>query len=649
MPAQFGQLANRRSPAILSRMISNVLPSVTGMRGERANMQSRQIINALSIMDQREKTGSSPSFGEKYSWQLNILLIVVTVSLPELWLGWYYGDWQDAFMNSTIWFIFLGLGIVISLIIMLLTFLKWRKSLDRDSPEQAAKALLAALRAPDDATLPLATAQPTLLSTDPSEASENIRLAYPTSIHLAPAPRYWGERISFICVVLYFTFLSTQSQFIRDILHGNARTASDQYAQYAMLANLQFTLRIALFVLLILSFYVAHKPVRLRYLLATPANLQWRRFPRWVEVPWTSIRSIGCFTHESKLAPSVERGRTYLIAADEALIKLYIPGKGTTASAAKNRTVSERLLQAIFARTALPVRDLNPLTAALAAQFTPATSDSTADGGVQDASNISTRAADLLAAFPTRRGRWRRGRLAVLALYVVVVASMPFLAYHGLHDYAQSRYLATLPARIHSRSPLFADSLRQNDGLWHTQQGINDDPLQLVFSPTGYTLSGQIAGDTVEALLSPTYGPVAIEVTVQQRGAYTNDLSGGAGIVIRHAPGSLPTSDESCRFTVQPSGDWSTDCFLGGAGALSGHSTAIRRGPDARNTLLVVARGNFYVFYVNGIYVGRTFDEDSYGGSAGQVGLVNFQSGDQATFTDFAVWSVNPPPQFPFV
>ena len=157
-------------------------------------------------------------------------------------------------------------------------------------------------------------------------------------------------------------------------------------------------------------------------------------------------------------------------------------------------------------------------------------------------------------------------------------------------------------------------------------------------------LSGNASGLVVNATISHVYTSVAIEVTVTESGSVPAGDQDGVGIIARDHPSEF---DNNLLFTVRYNGDWALG-DSGGFGA-SGHNTAIHTGFGATNTLMVIARGNLYIGYVNNHYVGQYFDEINFAGAAGQIGLVNLESGMTATFTDFTVWQVNAPPALTIV
>jgi outer membrane protein assembly factor BamB len=179
-----------------------------------------------------------------------------------------------------------------------------------------------------------------------------------------------------------------------------------------------------------------------------------------------------------------------------------------------------------------------------------------------------------------------------------------------------------------------------------------DNPGSYTYTSAGYTLNVTFPGQSYAVdsytmqnygvvAVSQNFGAVAIEVKVTANGDASSLVQQGVGIVARHH------SFRDLVFTVNVNGDWA----LGDSDSYdsSGHSSAIHTGLGVTNTLLVIARGNLYIGYVNGHYIGQFFDHFGNMGVAGQIGLVNLESGMTATFTDLKVWQVNAPPALTIV
>jgi hypothetical protein len=152
---------------------------------------------------------------------------------------------------------------------------------------------------------------------------------------------------------------------------------------------------------------------------------------------------------------------------------------------------------------------------------------------------------------------------------------------------------------------------------------------------------------------------VAVQVTARQFGGTQSD---GIGLIVR----ANTAGDDYVAFIVSPTdGGWTLwqyhpiDAnadddwhYLGG-----GDSAAIHTGTDATDTLLAITRGQTYVLYVNGVFVGSASDGDPdvYGPDAsptvgtmttphhGSAGLYLADGVTAGVFSDFVVYRVQPP------
>ncbi len=303
-------------------------------------------------------------------------------------------------------------------------------------------------------------------------------------------------------------------------------------------------------------------------------------------------------------------------------------------------------------------RNLDPraearLTALIGKLAPPDTADAK---GVATAVRQALQGAGLPAAPPTSAA----GRGCMLTLAAVVAFALLAGASWGLEQ-AQTRYLAGLPAQIHAETPLYADSLAAHDSSWlvsgATANGVS-------YQDQSYRLTGT-AGNPVTSWTPDTYGDVAVQVTARQLGGTQSD---GIGLIVRAtADGSdyvafvvSPTDGEWTLWQyhpidANPDDDWH---YLSG-----GNSSAIHRGYDASNTLLALTRGQTYVLYANGVFLGAASDGDPdvYGPDAAQTvgtmttlrqGSAGVYLADGVTtgvFTDFAVYRVQPPPSLWYV
>ncbi len=271
-----------------------------------------------------------------------------------------------------------------------------------------------------------------------------------------------------------------------------------------------------------------------------------------------------------------------------------------------------------------------------------------------DSASISAAVRQALggADLPTAPPKSAAGRGCMLLLAAVVASALLAGAAWGVQQ-AQARYLAGLPAQIHAKTPLYADSLAAPDGTWlvsgATATGIE-------YQGQSYRLTGT-AGNPVTSWTSATYGDVAVQVTARQLGGTQED---GIGLILR----SNAAGDDYVAFVISPTdGGWTLwqyhpmDAnadddwhYLAG-----GDSSAVRKGYDATNTLLAITRGQSYVLYVNSVFVGAASDGDPdvYGNGStvgtmstphqGHAGVYLADGVTTGVFTDFAVYRVQLP------
>jgi len=163
-----------------------------------------------------------------------------------------------------------------------------------------------------------------------------------------------------------------------------------------------------------------------------------------------------------------------------------------------------------------------------------------------------------------------------------------------------------LPAAVTSEKPLFADSLVSNDGYW-------DVNSTCVFSGGTYHVLQQHARAASHCGLNgKTYGDVAIQVDMSLLAGST------AGIYFRGSGSGSQMQFYVCNI-IQP-GELIFDRYATGKYdvlLLVTKNPAVLMGSQ-KNTLLVLAKGNDFKIYINGIFVGERNDSTS---SVGRVGF----------------------------
>lgn len=596
-------------------------------------------MNPDEVMNQLPQTRTM----NKYVVAL-LLIVLYSSSLAVVAMvpGWIFGDWLFSFPFAS-FSIIAGVVIgVVAIILALIGLVQHRrgKIVGRDRL-RVASALRAGLDPVHAAYLPAITIQPEPLS-DAGDLQKRLHLQWLPNVAMVPMAVTRWRMLSVIVPIAQIAIPFFLEYVLHDDLFGTATTIQQAHALLEIMNKLYDILIVCIIVLFVCYIITVFKSKNYR-ITADQTDIRWQRFGRWVVVPWSSVQTIGAYTHPQSFPEDFTT--TYVIAAKNRLITW----KNTPGLSPGNYQSSADLLRLAVTQTGLSVRNLNPLVTALAAQATQVVAQTPQPQAMDDPQGLLGRAADLLRAELARqRHPARQLRNVAAVVLVAILATVPLLAVSYVHNVAQPTYFATLPTRIHAKAPLFQDSLRAADGHWPVQSPTQDDYRHLAYTPNGYALSGNTTGKAVYAVKSDSYGPVAIQVTATENGIIPPNTNDGVGIIMRARVNIYDPLDASnyCTFAVNYAGEWQTTCD-DGYDAASGYSNAIHTGPGAANTLLVIARGNLYICYVNGEYVGQFFASSSR--SFGPVGVINFESGMQATFTDFTVWSVNAPPNLDYV
>jgi hypothetical protein len=372
------------------------------------------------------------------------------------------------------------------------------------------------------------------------------------------------------------------------------------------------------------------------HLSANEDGLWWRQRLGWQHLPWAAITTIARCDIETSTGPGESR---FVIASAEGLLTWRVPNLLPTTPFPPERGIipsTQQVIALTLAQTGLPLRDLTPLAQALAQQANDATNPSTVPARVGDDA-LGTRAAALFTAQPMppkpRQPWFVTPGLITLA---GALCFAPFFVTRTVQDTTFPSYLASLPAKLQAHTPMLTDPLTHDSGRWPIQHpGTNQ------YDTTGYTNEGYIitnGGGPGTALLPNEYHAVAIQVTVRFSSTVPESLESGAGIMYDEQD-----EYEDCTFLIDTNGDWQDACDFHIFFSIR-HSSFIHQGANASNTLLVIIRGQYAIFYINGHWVGDAFHSyfDSY--PFGHIGLVNEADRIAATFTNFALWSVNAPP-----
>jgi hypothetical protein len=301
---------------------------------------------------------------------------------------------------------------------------------------------------------------------------------------------------------------------------------------------------------------------------------------------------------------------------------------------ARQAAMYDRLWGVIVSRGHRPLRDVSQPAARIARA---ATEGEQAAAAVAGPSATDVALASIAPAPPSGRTQAARGKRwgRVITLAPIIAGVVFCGGGWSLQQYQRALY-GGLPARIHAETPLFADSLAADDGLWPVHAATADDAAYAYVNGVY-----QISGNGGQAMLDRTYGDAAVGVTVQQRASNMNEKMGDLGqigLIMRASdnPSGLVT------FTIGPLGgwalmryrEWGPDAGQWQVLAIGEHNGAIHQG-FVRNRLLVLMRGSEYVCFVNDQLVAVAHDDAL---SAGQVGLWLDDSTTIGRYASFAVY-----------
>jgi hypothetical protein len=325
----------------------------------------------------------------------------------------------------------------------------------------------------------------------------------------------------------------------------------------------------------------------------------------------------------------------YVVVGAQTTLYWYVSSSSPVAL----RAQSERLLNAIVARTALPLRDASLFAARL--------SNSGKDvwrflaySGVPA----------VLATAPTTEARgnpFTRGLARTLGIGVLALCLLCPIVVGIWGQNANASYIAALSQRVAARPPLFADTFLTNTGAWPQ-------------TPTSYTFGSSYrlhdpanTNQEVAWLNDRSFGVAAYTLTAIERGPVPDGESDGIGLAFR---GSADQTDYLV-FDVKYDGEWGLWHYhphtqYGPDYLDSGRSAAIVQGPDQANQLMVIPYSQGVFLYVNGQLVGIHALQTPPSGDPivnyaqpGGVGLYLSSAAMTGDFTSFAVY---PAPPFDF-
>lgn len=621
-------------------------------------MVVEKLIKTLSVVFTRIQSPVKKSSGWHTAFTLIGVLgiFVVVIGFVPLALAWVSGNVQSARVNMGQFVILASASLIFLVYLAALhdSFVKSKRlgtkfTFNVSNPsayERAQKALITAMSAPDDILLPLLDYAPETVSV-PYRRERIVSLA---GLETSPVGfAYW--RVIALIVVIVGVFGQMFLPSIMDIVLGRSQDADAYFAvnQLGSQIALWFSGGSLLAFFIYLFGFFGFKG---RRIFVDATGLWWRHLGRWVQLPWSDIQSISAYIYD----PVYTTTARYYIVGKQGFIQwelqraiLDIDGeegdKDFLQNPQRELDATARLLAITMQQTGLPLRDLQPLADALG--YGVALAEAKTSSHLTPEPEMLHEANLLIAAVPKpppTKINW--GTFPIIAVLIVVVCFGPYAFVRYSQDALFPRYLASLPAKLNAKTPLWHDPLTKAAHGWplHVPDAQNGDRLS--YDDGGYTI---INGGIVDinslyhgsAVLPQSYGAIAIQVTVHMNKTAQSVDATGAGIIIRQP---YPASEnEQCMLLITDTGRWRDTCGIYFAENFSTtFSPYIHQGLGANNTLLVVARGQFVAFYANEHLLGYDFawDREPFG----YIGLVNRSSDISATFTDFTVWAINPPP-----
>jgi hypothetical protein len=357
-------------------------------------------------------------------------------------------------------------------------------------------------------------------------------------------------------------------------------------------------------------------------------GIEWKHIRRWLpgrtqRIAWSEARAFYAFNYRQWSGSPWGREEAYVLDAPNNTLA-WVLSLPWSANPQQDQRATERLLRLIATYTGLPLRDLTDAVDKLDVLMSdvPATATLLKE---QQATAVSLFSATLTKlpqpVKPAKRRLFAYSGLTPLLLMGLIAATA-----FGLQTYQQSSYTAML-AHIHAHQPLYHDALHAPDADWHTHLPGPDAPGSFTFKDNAYQLTGD---DFIGVPAPGLYGDVAVEVTVRLYANDTNDLFNSFGLLLH---GDDPLL--GIVFEITADGYWSIGPIQRGLQQTS----AIHQGIGATNRLAVIMRGQQYLCYINGQFVGISQTKPS---STGSVGL--YAESDQSqpapviAFTDFTIY-----------
>ncbi|GEM_PF-2258157 len=559
-------------------------------------------------------------------------------AIRQLWVNWQTATWGD-------WTGLLPLFIApLQLTTTLLrVFGRTSDAAQNKRLRQRVRALRDAFFAGDERIAPIAKAQPepradTLMPNAPQQIGP-LRPLRATQLTT-------GDILATVGVVLGFCAGITAAALIPLALTESG-TANPIPLWPGLLAG---GLALVLFTPSLARLIYTVRSGRPQYLEADEFGLRWAKSTRRLgqgPISWVEARAFLTVAYGSN---KLSTRYAYILATNQQVIAWI----ATENRYAPDREPSLLLQQVIVARTKLPLRDFtSAFKEAITSQIK---SSEVAIEHAYDSPIHQVLATNGLHVLSEKRSL---KRVLITALLLVLVFALVFVAQWPLQRY-QTSYLAGLPARIHAEQPLYQDALTAPDGDWNIEEPTAKDPSSFRYLDQSYQITG-IPGNFYWSWTQGTYSNVAVEVTVRQTINPQTNLSSdgdGVGLILR----TNADTSNFIVFNVSPlAQDWSLEHYQASSSnpdenwdyLADGISNAIHSGLDATNTLLVIIRGDTYLLYANGQYLGSSGEISGYSSrnlpESGHMGVYLNDGAAIGAYTNFAVYPVQPPSSFWFV
>lgn len=564
-----------------------------------------------------------------------VLVGIVAAMCPALWQTWLTADWHGFWLLATTPLRSAGGLYVVPLLAM---------AAKKTATEDRERRWREAIRAGDEQVAPLAAHQPEL----PSEVNLLLGPVYVGPLRAYRTGRYGATLAGALWL---FSVAATTALIILWMLGTPRRTLVTALAYGnlpALLLLVPFVVVGAIFAGSLLGgLALARRVRRLRQplvIVAADAGIEWiDPLAEYTQrrIRWSEMRALSRITYRRQTDYSLQH--VYLLDADLPAGPYTLLWRTDNHAEATEQQASEQLAALIARHANVCLRD-----ASKSAEEAARPIQSLSQRATRRATPEARRQVKGPAEAPIHKQAPRLEPAQQLIIVPFVVALVLLLAIMGVAaglQRAQPGYYAGVAQTALARRPAVTDPLASMDGLWLVTTTSAPGHERDTFGDGAYHVTGGRAGDSlsVPMLSGAPYGDAAVEVTTRQLGHTAND---GVGLVVRER--QMPSGKrQEVVFDVAEDGSWYLYLLDKPGRALdngwmilaSGTSKAIQVGAGTSNTLLVVMRGDEYMCYVNGHWVGAATDDTL---TTGAVGVYVNDATTEGVFTDFRVYPLAP-------